>query len=401
MAAPRVLVLGGGFGGVYVARRLARAARRGEIELTVLSRSASFLFTPLLPEVATGGLSDESIAVPLRQAFPRGSARVLVGEALSVDAGARVVRAACAGGCVLELPYDYLVVALGSRAHFFDVPGAAERALPLKTLEDARRTRAAIVEVFERAARERRAPAFAVVGGGPTGVELAAELAELCEFSLEPAYPEVRPAEIALLSSGGELLPMLLPKGRDRALAVLVASGVEVRLGAKVAEVGEREVRLASGETVPADLTLWAAGVSPAPIPEGLGVALDPSGRVAVDASLRAGGHDNIFVLGDQAAGAPMLAQAAAQQAPVVAAGILAAVRGHVPRRFTFRPKGALVSLGRWRAVGQVGRVTVSGPLAWWLWRTVYLFKFPSWRKRLRVGAEWAIGLFFPRDVAI
>lgn len=400
MAAPRVLVLGGGFGGVTVARRLARAARRGEISLTLLSRAPAFLFTPLLHEVATGGLTRASVAVPLRQAFPAGSVRVVVGEATSVDPAARVVRASCAEMCALELPYDVLVVALGARANFFGVPGAETCALPLKTLEDASRIRVAVLDAFERAARRAEAPSFAVVGAGPTGVELAAELAELCGYTLADSYPEAGPAKITLVSSGPEILPMLAPKGRAKALSALADAGIEVRLGAAVTAVDATGVSFASGECLPAEVTVWAAGVSPVALPEGLGLALDKSGRAIVDGSLRAEGHPEIFVLGDQAAGAPMLAQAATQQAAVVADSILAGVHGRPPKTFTFRPKGLLVSLGRWRAVGEIAGVTVSGPVAWWLWRTVYLFKFPSLWKRLRVAAEWTIGLFFPRDIS-
>lgn len=399
-AAPRVLVLGGGFGGVYVARALARAARRGEIELTILSRSPAFLFTPLLHEVATGGLSAESVAVPLRRALSPRAARVLVGEVASVDLAARTVRASCAEACVLDLPYDYLVVALGSRVNFFGIPGAAEHSLPLKSLEDAWRIRVATLAAFERAARERRAPLFSVVGGGPTGVELCAELADLCRRTLEPEYPEVAPAAIALLSAGPEILPTLSPNGRAKARAALEGSGITVMVGAKVSGVEARGVALEGGGRLDADAVFWAAGVSPAPFPRGLDLGLDAAGRAVVDASLRAAGHPEIYVLGDQAAGAPMLAQAATQQAEAVARGILAARSGRALRPFLFRPKGLLVSLGRWRAVGQIGRVTVSGPLAWLLWRTVYLFKFPSAWKRLRVGAEWAIGLVFPRDIS-
>lgn len=399
MSAPRVLILGGGFGGAYVARSLRRAARRGKIELTVLSRSASFLFTPLLPEVATGGLSRQGVAVPLREAAG-GAARVVVGEALSVDPSARVVRASCEGSCSLELPYDYLVVALGSRAAYFGVPGAEEHALPLKTLEDVARIRAAIKGSFERASRERRAPAFAVVGGGPTGVELAAELGELCAYSLAEAYPDAEEAKVSLVSADTEILKMLGPKGRARALDALAAAGVAVFVDTRVSAVDAAGVALPDGGRIGADVTLWAAGVSAQPLPEGLALELDKTGRAIVDGSLRAKGYAEIFVLGDQAAGAPMLAQAATQQAPVVADSILAAIAGRAPRAFRFRPKGLLVSVGRWRAVGQIGSLTLSGPLAWLLWRTVYLLKFPSPVKRLRIAAEWAVGLFFSRDIS-
>lgn len=400
MAKHRVLVLGGGFGGAYVARGLARAARRGDVDVTVLSRSPSFLFTPLLPEVATGGLSRRGMAVPLFDAASR-AARVVVGEALSVDAAARVARADCADGCIIDLPYDTLVIALGARANFFGVPGAAEHALPLKTIADANRIRRAVTAAFERASRERRAPSFVVVGGGPTGVELSSELAELCRYSLADVYPEAAPAAVTLLSAVDDVLPMLKEKGRAKARAALSEAGVTVTVSATVTAVDQTHVTLANGERLAADVVVWAAGVSPAPLPEGLDLPLDKTGRVIVDGHLRVAARPEIFVLGDQAAGAPMLAQAATQQAPVVAAAIISTVSGRpLGPGFAFKSKGLLVSLGRWRAVGQIGSATVSGPFAWWLWRTVYLFKFPSFSKRARVALEWAIGLFFPRDIS-
>ena len=400
MASHRVLVLGGGFGGAYVARGLARAARRGDVDVTVLSRSPSFLFTPLLPEVATGGLSRRGIAVPLFDAAAR-AARVVVGEALAVDVAARVVRADCADGCVIDLPYDTLVVALGARANFFGVEGAAEHALPLKTIADANQIRRAVSAAFEKASRGRRAPSFVVVGGGPTGVELASELAELCRYSLADVYPEALPAEISLLCAAEDVLPMLREKARAKARAALSAAGVAVATRASATSVDASGVTLADGSRALADVVVWAAGVSPAPLPEGLDLPLDKAGRVVVDGHLRVAGHPEIFVLGDQAAGAPMLAQAATQQAPIVSAAIVSAVSGRpLGPGFSFKPKGLLVSLGRWRAVGEIGRVTVSGPIAWFIWRTVYLLKFPCWRKRIRVAAEWAIGLFFPRDIS-
>jgi NADH dehydrogenase len=397
----RVVVLGGGFGGVYTARRLLAKAHRGEVEVTVVSRSASFLFTPLLHEVATGGLSAPSVAVPLRQAFRGTGARVIVGEAVSVDEADKSVRVRCAEGSEAEFGYDVLVVALGAQATFFGVPGAAEGAYTLKTIEDARAIRGAIVATYERAARLGESPSFAVVGAGPTGVELAAELAELCSRTLGPAYPEAAPARVSLVSSGPDILPMLKPKGRAKALEALHDEGVEVFLGATVEAVERGLVRVKGGDAIPADMTLWAAGVVPAPLPAGLSLALDEKSRAKVGPALAAEGHPHVYVLGDQASGSPMLAQAATQQAHVVADAILAARRGQPTRAFRFKPKGLLVSLGRWRAVGEIGPVTISGPVAWWIWRTVYLFKFPSLWKRVRVAADWTIGLFFPRDLSV
>jgi NADH dehydrogenase len=397
----RVVVLGGGFGGVYTARKLLAMAREDEVEVAIVSKVPSFLFTPLLHEVATGGLSALSVAVPLRQAFRGTGARVVVGEAIGVDEAAKTARVRCAEGSEMELPFDVLVVALGARAAFYGVAGAAEGAYPLKSIEDARTIRAGIIATYERAAREGRAPTFAVVGAGPTGVEIAAELAELCTYTLAEAYPEAAPALVSLVSAGPDILPMLKPKGRAKALAALRGEGVEVTLGATVEAVERGEVRLEGGAAIPADLTVWAAGVSPAPFPAGLALALDGKSRAKVGPTLAAEGRDDVYVLGDQAAGSPMLAQAATQQARVVAATILASRRGQATPVFKFRPKGLLVSLGHWRAVGQIGPFTVSGPIAWWLWRTVYLLKFPSVWKRLRVAAEWGIGLLFPRDLSV
>lgn len=398
-----VIVIGGGFGGLYVARRLAPRVRSGEIALTLVSRVNYFLFTPLLHEVATGGLTPTSVTEPLRAIFEGSGVRVVQGEAASVDAARKAVRLRDGS----ELSYDALVVATGAESNDYGVAGAAEHGLPLKTAADAARIRDRVIDAFELASstgEHERLLSFAVVGGGATGVELAAELAELVE-ELERAHGFRRGlAKIALVNAGPTLLAQFPEPLRRSAQHRLESLGVDVRNGAAVAAVSEAGIALAQGPMIASATVIWAAGVKPtAPVFEGT-EAVTKGGRLVVGADLRVPAAEGVFALGDaaviEAAPTPMLAQAAVAQAKVVARNVIAQMEGKTLAEFRYRPKGALVSLGRWSAVGEVFSLRIGGRFAWWLWRTIYLFTFASWPKRLRIASEWTIGLFYPRDIS-
>jgi len=433
MLRPHIVILGAGFGGVYTAKKLAPLVRRGELDVTIVNRTNSFLFTPLLHEVATGGLSPRTVAEPLREIFVGMGIRIIEGVAESIDPEEREVVVTGTDGQTgtkkLSLAYDYLVIATGAETNYYGIPGAAENALPLKTLADAARIRNRVIEAFEQASRAESAEArrallsFAVVGGGPTGVEVAAELAEFADtiahrYFGDKALSEGISPSFALLNASKDLLEQFQPQLRQAARTHLGRKGVRIMLEAAVTSITREGLMLATGKAVPASLVVWAAGVK-ALFPKFVGQPagqppLMPaltSGRLAVGPDFRLQGSDRIFAMGDAAAYVdpappasrplPQLAQVAQAEASVVARNIVALARGK-PKAlasFTYHSKGSLVSLGEWFAIGQIYSVRIKGGFAWWVWRTVYLSKFASWKKRIRIGFEWFLQLFFTRDI--
>ncbi len=458
MLKPHVVILGAGFGGVYVAKRLKRLVKRGEIELTIVNRTNYFLFTPLLHEVAAGSLSPASVAEPVREIFKGCNVKFCQGSIESIDVANRCVNIRGVqssganvtngfGGGKHSIQYDYLVIATGAETNYYNIPGAEQFSMPLKTLSDAVKIRSRVIDSFEGAAlcdnpEEKLCRlSFAVVGGGPTGVELAAELKEFVRELVARYYGAAgclsQEPQISLIEIGTELLSRFPLPLRQAATARLRENGVNLHLGNKVAAVTPKGITLSNNTTIPASTVIWTVGVKPAiPTFEGFVPEL-VAGRLAVDEYFRVGGDERVFALGDVAAyvnssaaaagenspprGAcdeteellsprgrgvinkqspvPMLAQAAVQEAKIVAHNILASIQQRKLRSFNFHPKGTLVSVGEWFAVGEILSTPIVGRFAWWLWRTVYLFNFASWKKRLRIASEWTLNLFYPRDI--
>lgn len=404
-----IVIIGSGFGGMEVAKRLKPKVRRGEIDVTVINRTNYFLFTPLLHEVATGGLTPTSVAEPLRDVFTRSGIRVAQGDVASIDVSAKKIKV---GTC--EITYDIAVLATGAETNFYNTPGAEEFGIGLKSLNDAIRIRERVIDAFEHASLTKDAGArkkllsFAVVGAGATGVELVAELAEFAEGIAKKYFADgsncITPDDVSvtLVNSGNELLAQFSPEMRKAAEARLRASGIAIKLGVQVKAVEVDGIVLADGSRIDASLVAWTAGVKPT-IPTFLGQAPEmANGRIAVDATLHAKGADGLFVLGDSAAlesPLPMLAQVAVAQGKAVARNLVARFEGRSLVPFVYTSKGSLVSLGQWFAAGTVGNMNLSGRFTWWIWRTVYLFKFASTKKRIRIAFEWTINLFYPRDI--
>ena len=398
----QVVIVGGGFGGLYAAQHLGTA----EVQVTLVDRRNFHLFQPLLYQVATGGLSPADIASPLRSVLSRQkNTRVLQGEVVDIDVQNR--RLILQDG---ELPYDTLVVAAGSGSHYFGHPEWAEAAPGLKSVEDALEIRRRVFQAFEAAEREtdpekRRALlTFVVVGGGPTGVELAGALGELAHHTLKSDFRSFQPsdARILLLEGGPRILPAFDEALAKRGVRSLERLGVEVRAGVQVRGVSGQEVTVRAGETeerIPARTILWAAGMKASPLgallAERTGAELDRTGRVVVRPNLTLPGHPEIFVIGDLAHTAPegkgplpAVAPVAMQQGKFVAARIRGKAAAETP--FRYWDKGSLAVVGRNAAVAAVGRWRLHGLVAWLLWAFIHILYLVEFDNRLLVLLQWA-----------
>lgn len=380
---PEVVVVGGGFAGLAAARVLARF---GVPYLLVDARN-HHLFQPLLYQVATGFLEAPAVAHPLRSLVKGG--RFLLARVEAVDLKGRYLL--LAGG--ERLPYRRLIVATGSRPHALGIPGAAAYTYPLKTLEDALRIRYALLYRLEEAARRGAPFRVLVVGGGPTGVELAGAMAEFLRHVLPRDYPEVPKAQVALLEAGERLLPSFSPGLARYALGALERLGVEVRFGAKVAEVFPRGICLQGGARLAGDLILWAVGVKGNAL---VGLPVDPRGRVPTDPCLRLSQHPEVYVVGDlNGLSWTQLAPVALEQGRHAAFNLVRTMGGKEPLPFRYRDRGQLAVIGRNRAVAQIGDLGFYGLPAWLLWALVHLAELVGFRNRLLVLLDWAYTYFF------
>lgn len=409
MNTPHVIIIGAGFGGTYAARHLIRHIKKGELRVTLINRTNYFLFTPLLHEVATGSLTPTSITESLGEIFFHRDVNIVIGDA-SIDLESQCVKV---NGT--ELPFDYLLITSGAETNYFNTPGAKEYALPLKTIGDAMHIRERVIRAFEEAHActtkegRRKILSFVVVGAGPTGVEFTAELTEFAG-AIAKRYPHANnELSIHLISSDPVILKMLPSSLQTRARTYLQKKGVRLWCNKTVTAVTDIGITFKDGTSLDAGTVVWSAGVAPT-VPTVKPSAIPTErGRILVNETLLAVGHKNIFAIGDAAnahdgstqnSTVPMVAQAATMEATAVAKNILATIRKQPLTPFRYRSKGILISLGEWHAVGLMGSITVSGPVAWFLWRTVYLFKFHSTRKRLRIAFEWTLNLFTPRDTS-
>lgn len=404
----RVVIVGGGFGGLHAARAL----RRAPVEVTVVDRRNFHLFQPLLYQVATGGLSPANIAAPLRAILKRQrNARVLLGEAVGLDPRRRALLLADG-----ELTYDTLIVAAGASHHYFGHEEWAALAPGLKTVEEATEIRARVLAAFEQAERAaspaevRALLTFVIVGAGPTGVELAGALAEIARVTLAKEFRAIDPtaARIVLLEGADRVLPGYHPDLSARAEAALRKLGVEVRTSTLVIDIEPEVVRVRRGEIaelVPAHTVLWAAGVKASPLGEVIaaatGASLDPQGRVRVNPDLTAPGHPEILVIGDLAHcpgrnGQPLpgVAQVAMQQGAYAARLITDRLAGRTVPPFPYRDWGAMATIGRHAAVADLLGVRFSGFPAWLAWLFVHLMKMVEFSNRVLVLAQWAWNYF-------
>lgn len=410
----RIVVVGGGFAGVTAALRLERHfGRRADVEVTIVDGENFSLFTPLLPEVPSGAIQATHVVYPLRAALQR--TRVRQAEVRAIDLDRRVVVAAHCPKCrEAPLPYDHLVLALGGATNFFGLPGVGEHARTMKTLADATALHAHLIDKLEHAeladdpAARRGLLTFVVAGGGFAGVETAAQMNDFVR-SATRFYPGIDPkaVRVVLVHSGPRVLPEVSERLSAYALKQLGRRGVEVRLGTRVAGCGGTSVAFSTGEELPCQTLVWTAGAAPHPLLAALDLPKGAGGRVEVEAALRSVGRPEVWALGDCAAvpdlvrggACPPTAQHALRQGKVLADNVAAALAGNEPTPFRYKPLGLMAGLGRRSAVAEVLGFRFSGFVAWWLWRTVYLFKLPGFERKVRVALDWTLDLFFPRDI--
>ncbi len=412
----QIVILGGGFGGIYAARRLEQIlGQRHDVKITLLSDENFLLFTPMLPEVVSSSIEAKHIISPIRSFFRR--VRVQNTQVSSIDLERRVVTASHCPRCASrELAFDHLVLALGSKTHAHGLPGLRERAHPMKTVGDAMALRNHIIDIFEHADMEpdpavrRSMLTFVVAGGGFAGAETVAELHDFTQTASR-FYSNVRPGElkVILVHSGTRIMPEISSDLAEYALRKLRASGIEVVLDNRVSGVKETSIALTTGQTINTRTLIWTAGVSPSPLLASLPCARNERGQVIVNQYLEVSHWPGVWALGDCAEvpdrrsgkPCPPTAQYAIRQAKVIAANIAATLGGGGKKQFSYKPLGVLSSLGRRSAVAEICGFKFSGFFAWWLWRTIYLVKLPGLERKVRVTLDWTLDLFFPRDTVL
>jgi NADH dehydrogenase len=418
----RIVILGGGFAGVAVARRLERRLRPDEADVSIVSRDNFTLFTPMLPEVSSGGIETRHIVTPVRAQLRH--TNFVLGEIVRIDLDLQEVDAQHPiTGAVATLPYDQLALALGSVTSTFGIPGVTEHTLPLKTIEDAETLRNRIIAALEQAVVTKPGPdrdrllTFAVVGGGYTGCEAAGELVDLFR-SIVPFYRPLRLVDVrmVLIEAGRALLPDLPPQMGDYTTRNLQRRKVQLVIGDGVTRIDERGISLQSGEVIPSATVVWSAGVRPSPVLKDLPeVEHARNGGIVVHQDMSVVGRSGVWALGDcawvpmkpgadlndKSAWYPATAQHAIREGPVLADNLIATLRGEPTKPFRYTSMGTLASLGARRGVALMpGGVVLTGFLAWVLWRTYYLARLPGVDRRFRVLLDWTLGVLFRRDIA-
>jgi NADH dehydrogenase len=408
----RVVILGGGFGGVYAAIYLEKLlARDSAVEICLVSHDNFFLFTPMLHEVAASDLDITNIVNPLRKLLRK--AEVLVGDVNRIDLpNKRVLISHGYRNHSLQIDYDHLVIALGSITNFYDIPGLADLAVPMKSLRDAIQLRAQIIRHLEEAnsntADRQALLTFVVAGGGFAGVETVAALNDFVREAL-PFYPHLREGmlRVILVHSGSVILPELGEDLGRHTQKVLARRGVKILLNTRVKSMTENKVFLAYRVPIPCSTLVWTAGTVPSPLISPL-PCVKERGRIVVNHFLQVTDWPDVWAVGDCAfvpdirnpgKAHPPTAQHAIREGRIVAQNIAAPLLGRPQKSFSFKTIGLLASIGRRAGVARIFGFNFSGFFAWWMWRTIYLSKLPGLDKKVRVAFDWTLDLLFPKDV--
>jgi NADH dehydrogenase len=407
-----VVIAGGGFGGAMAARELERIMPRQSARLVLVNDVNFLLYTPFLPEAAAGTLEPRHVVTPLREILERTYLRL--GTVSGHDPQKRTVELRTRDGETEQLPYDQLLLALGSVSRVLPVPGLSEHAVGFKSLADAIWLRNHVVETLEAAnasddpARRDELLTYVFVGGGYAGLEALAELQDFAADAME-SYPRARLHGMrwVLVEATGRVLPEIDAGLAEYALRELRGRGIDIRLETTLEEVTADRARLSSGETLPTRTVVWTAGVAPHPTLRKLNLPLDERGRVPVDDHLRVRGSDSAWAIGDCAAAPdprgglyPPTAQHAVRQGPVAARNIAAELGVGRARPFEYRGNASFVNLGRYKAVGRVGGRKFRGFPAWWMARTYHMSQIPGVARKARAVIDWTASLPFRRDLA-
>ncbi len=425
-APKKVVVVGGGFAGLYTALGLDSAlGYHSKLDLTVIDRNNFFLFPPLLPSAAVGTIEMQQVTYPFRRIFETTNITFKKGAVISINPNERRVRMHVhlnddmaqekPESSGQDIEYDYLVLAPGSVSQTFNTKGVDENALFLRELEDTMRVRNRIIECFEAAATasdkvlQRQLLRFAIVGGGPTGVEIATEIRDLIHEVLLRRYPEVDPSwpEISVIQSGPQILPGWSEDVVKKTAKQLEKLGVRILLNTRVVEVQTHAVLLKDGTSVDARTCLWCAGVQPSALMTSSGLPLDKTGRAVITDDLRVAEFSNVFVLGDAAACLnketdkylPPLGQVAFQQGDHTAKNLVRLLQGRPTKPFQYFNFGSLVSVGEHYAAVNLLGVQLSGIIGWFVWRTLYLSKIIGMSNRIRIVIDWTLDLLIERSI--
>jgi len=410
----RVVILGGGFGGVYTAKHLEKKlGRSDDFDILLVNKENYFVFQPMLPEVISGSIGLLDTVSPIRRLLPRTVLHVRDVESIDVENNI-VTTSPGFRPHAHPIKYDYLVMAMGNVTDFRGLRGLPEHALPFKNLADAVQLRNHVIRALEEAAIEEDDPTlrrqlltFVVAGGGFSGVEVAAELNDFVR-EIARNYRGIDPGEVrvVLVHSQDRILPELCEKLAVFAQKILMKRGVEIRLNTRLEAATGEEAILAGGEKIPTRTLVSTVPSSPHPIIDGLALPKGKNGRLITDTFLQVAGADNIWALGDCAqvpqrdgGFCPPTAQHALRQGRTVADNIVAAIRGGKRSEFSFGGFGQLGALGHHSAVAQILGVNISGFIAWWMWRTIYLMKLPGWGRRLKVASSWTLDLLLPAEL--
>jgi NADH dehydrogenase len=407
-----VVIAGGGFGGAAAARELERLMPKQSARLVLVNQTNFMLYTPFLPEAAAGTLEPRHVVTPLREILGRTYLRL--GSIVGHDPAAKTVLLRTKAGDEETLPYDQLLLALGSISRTLPVPGLAEHAVGFKSLADAIYLRNHVVETLEEAnatddpRRRDELLTYVFVGGGYAGLEALAELQDFAADAID-SYPRARLHGMrwVLVDAADRVLPEIDAELAEYALRELRGRGIDIRLQTTLEEVTAASARLSSGETLPTKTVVWTAGVAAQPILRQLDLPLDERGRVPVDDHLRVAGLDSVWAIGDCAAApdprggsCPPTAQHAVRQGPVAARNIAAELGIGRAEPFVYRSNASFANLGRYKAVGRVGERTFRGFPAWWMARTYHMSQIPGRARKARAVLDWTASLPFRRDIS-
>ncbi|MBJ7354454.1 MAG: NAD(P)/FAD-dependent oxidoreductase [Thermoleophilaceae bacterium] len=409
-----VVVVGGGFGGYNAVRTIEKKFSEEAVKVTLVSEQNYLLYTPFLPEAAAGTLEPRHVVTPLRDLL-HGS-RLALGSMTGLDVGRKVVQVRNEEGDPVELRYDRLVLSPGSVSRTLPIPGLAEHGAQFKSLADAIWLRNHVIRSLELAETVRdprrldELLTFVFVGGGYAGLEALAELQDFATDALE-MYPAAREHGMRwmLVEAADRVLRELDPKLAEYTVRELRKRGIDVRLDTQLREVTATDILLSTGERVETRTLVWTAGVKPSPLVADLGLPLDETGRIVVDAEMRVEGAEDIWAIGDAAAvpnpidperSSPPTAQHARRQGIAAGLNVAASLGKGRAKPYSYKDRGSFVNLGRYKAVAMTGKLRVRGPLAWWMARTYHVSQIASFSRKLRAVIDWTVSLPFGRDVS-